>query len=240
MRRTTVAAGLALVSLLPTALGAQWNAPERPIRSWAIEMRDKAERSLYVKHDCRAALAQAKAGYNRLADRHDPRLVLAKARAHQCVGEMAEAVLAYSEYQALSDQERGIPDQEFEGACSALLPATWLGADSVTTAARVDSLVAAHRRQTRLLAQEQAPSGYYVTATYGPRTPTIGGWTWNYSPYQTTAFESGTAYLRALQSANNAPARVYVVFTESRPDLSRATGDLHATEAALRCLLSQQ
>ncbi len=112
-------------------------------RTWSQEMRDKAEISLYQRHDCGAALLQANAAFDREMrhpDRMDPRIPLVKARAHECLGQIPEAVLSYAMYDRLAGVE---PAQAsaLAGACTALLQAG-RPQDSVGLARLTDSLIA--------------------------------------------------------------------------------------------------
>lgn len=93
-------------------------------RTWSQEMRDKAEVSLYQHHDCHAALLQANAAFDREMrhpERMDPRIPLVKARAHECRGELPQAILAYGMHDGLAAiNPEG--DAELAGACRAFLP----------------------------------------------------------------------------------------------------------------------
>lgn len=101
-------AGLALLSVAlgATALAAQGpSRDERPIRSWSEEQRDEAEHALSQDHDCRAALRQVNAAYDRGTRSRapmDPRIALVKARAHDCLGQLPAAVAAYGLHDALT------------------------------------------------------------------------------------------------------------------------------------------
>ncbi len=117
---------------------------ELPIRSWSVEMRDKAETSLYERRDCASALLQANAAYDR-AKRHpermDPRIPLVKARAHDCLGQLPAAIAAYG----LHDQLAGLDvatDPGFQGACRQLSENEAQPADSAARVARQQELIA--------------------------------------------------------------------------------------------------
>lgn len=95
---------------------------ELPIRSWAQEMREKAEASLYRRRDCRAALQQADAAYRRELrhpERMQPRTALVKARAHDCLEQLPQAVLAFALYGELSNIAPA-DNLELAGACGGL------------------------------------------------------------------------------------------------------------------------
>jgi hypothetical protein len=135
---------LLLLSSNVTAAAPAQQAPARvrtAPRTWSQEMRDKAEASLYQRHDCRTALLQANAAFDRdmrHPDRMDPRIPLVKARAHECLGELPPAVLGYAMHDRLAAVAPG-EDVELAGACSALLPAG-VPTDSSARARLTDSL----------------------------------------------------------------------------------------------------
>lgn len=134
-----------LLAMAAAPLAAQGVArDELPIRTWNQEMRDKAETSLYEKHDCKDALLQANAAYDR-AMRHparmDPRIPLVKARAHDCLGQLPAAIAAYG----LHDQLAGLnvaTDPGFIGACQQLNNHEPPPADSAALVARQQELIA--------------------------------------------------------------------------------------------------
>lgn len=160
MRNVSVGlAALALAVVGTQPLAAQGpTRDERPIRPWAVEMRDKAEHSLYQKRDCRQALQQANAAYYhtvRDPRQMDPRIVLVKARAHDCLGQLPAAIASYG----LHDELTGVdPRQDLAigGACQALSAPMILPPDSAERADLRDSLAAtAHAARQVLLRAER-------------------------------------------------------------------------------------
>ncbi|HMV32984.1 MAG TPA: hypothetical protein PKA50_12755 [Gemmatimonadales bacterium] len=160
MRRPFAGLGLLALMAATGTLAAQGpSRDERPIRSWSEEMRDKAEHSLYADGDCRGALRQANAAYDR-ASRHptsmDPRIALVKARAHDCLAQFPAAVAAYQLYDALS----GTPasdDPALGGACRSLTAPEGLPADPAARAAlrvRLEEESEALERVLRRAAQQ--------------------------------------------------------------------------------------
>ncbi len=138
MSRSIAGLGLLTLTVATGALAAQGpSRDERPIRSWSEEMRDKAEHSLYAEGDCRDALRQANAAYDR-AGRHpesmDPRIALVKARAHDCLAQLPAAVAAYRLYDTLSGTAAD-DDPGLGGACRALTAPEGLPADPAARAA---------------------------------------------------------------------------------------------------------
>jgi hypothetical protein len=122
-------------------------------RTWSVEMRDKAEASLYRKHDCTAALTQANAGFERALrhqERMDPRLPLVKARAHQCLGQLPEAILNFTMHDRLSAMPSA-EDIELAGACHDLVPGG-RPAEATTLARLTDSLTAVRAQLERAMA----------------------------------------------------------------------------------------
>ncbi len=129
-------------SVMATASAQRGPAPARTTpRTWSQEMRDKAEVSLYQHHDCHAALLQANAAFDREMrhpERMDPRIPLVKARAHECRGELPQAILAYGMHDGLA-AIRPEDDPELAGACRAFLP-DGPPLDSASRARLIDSL----------------------------------------------------------------------------------------------------
>lgn len=146
----TLTAGLVALGMLSGAVPAAAQS-ERPIRTWTQEMTDKAEFSLNERRDCRSALTQANAAYDRARRSRqamDPRIPLVKARAHDCLGQIPPAIAA----RRLYDQLTGLnpaDDESLGRSCQALAATSPLPADS------------ADREATRrnLLAEERATQG---------------------------------------------------------------------------------
>ncbi|MEO8138338.1 MAG: hypothetical protein ABI742_01770 [Gemmatimonadota bacterium] len=218
MRQPTSLFCLLLLTALPDAASAQRNVVNREAtpRTWSQEMRDKAEASLYQKHDCTNALVQSTAAFDREMrhpERMDPRIPLVKARAHECLGQVPEAILNY----AMHDRLAGFStenDIALAGACSALLPAG-KPADSTGLAHLTDSLTVvrseierARDRNSMELFIRTGSSSIGASARAGPR----------FSP--NLPFDLG----RATSTTNNEYYRVMRSSWYGAPAYSPATG----------------
>ncbi len=237
-----------LLASLATSASAQRHAVSREPapRTWSQEMRDKAEASLYRKHDCSKALGQANAAFERALrhpDRMDPRIPLVKARAHECLGQVPEAILNY----ALYDRLAGVAaenDIALAGACSALLPGG-RPADSAGLTYLTDSLTAvegeierARDRNSRELFVRTGSSSIGGSASAGPRfTADL--------PYDLGRANSTTnnEYYRVMQSSwygapASSPATGYYRQARTRATAaeSRLAIALADVEARLLCL----
>lgn len=148
--------GMAAASLMlgGRSVAAQSVIPaERPIRSWTQEMLDKAKYSLYEKVDCRTALTQINASYDRAARSRkpmDPEIALVKARAHDCLAQVPAAIAAYALYDQLTGADP-MNDDALASSCSELAPAANLPADSTGRALLRQNLVAEEAGLRRVL-----------------------------------------------------------------------------------------
>ena len=240
-------AGLALLSVAlgATALAAQGpSRDERPIRSWSEEQRDKAEHALYQDHDCRAALRQVNAAYDRGTRSRapmDPRIALVKARAHDCLGQLPAAVAAYGLHDALS----GTPTEEdagLAGACRALTGPEGLPADPAAREAlrvRLGEEATGVRRVLRRAAWEAgtSPTGESLAYSSQQRLMSGGG------PDGTTMSRNQIAALwpRYISAWQNVPAHTAQGYrTSNRTRYLAASDDMerHLAEldATLICL----